>query len=150
MAVAVRAFTPDEWELFRDLRLRALLDAPDSFTSTYAREAAFDEQTWRARTAPMAYATVEDAPAGIVGAMPVDDDDALVLVAMWVAPEHRGSGVAEARRLGRIRVGLWFTDGNEAARRLHTRVGFVEVDDPGSLPGRLEECDHAMVLDVQP
>jgi GNAT superfamily N-acetyltransferase len=159
MPVAVQPFTPDEWELLRDLRLRALRDAPEAFTSTEARESAFDEGTWRDRTARMAYATRDGSPAGIVGAIHADDGRSTLLVGMWVAPEHRGIGVGdalvawvldEARRAGDARVGLWYTDGNEAARRLYERLGFVEIADSGSLPGRLEECDHAMSFELHP
>jgi GNAT superfamily N-acetyltransferase len=154
--VEVRAFTPDDWQLFRDLRLRALCEDAHAFTSTYAREAAFDEQAWRSRTARMAYALCDGTPVGLVGAMPDADTATTLLVAMWVAPEHRGAGVGDAlvtwaceaaRRNGHRRVALWYTDGNDAARRLYERRGFIEIDG-GKLPGRLEEHDHAMTLEL--
>ena len=37
------------WRTYRDLRLAALIDSPRAFASTYAREAAFDDDAWRAR-----------------------------------------------------------------------------------------------------
>jgi GNAT superfamily N-acetyltransferase len=154
--VEVRRFAPDQWQLLRELRLRALCDDPDAFASTHAREIEFDEQIWRSRTARMAYAIRDGAPAGLVGAMPDEETGTTVLIAMWVASEHRGAGVgdalvawvcAAARSNGHRRVGLWYADGNDPARRLYERLGFVEIDG-GKLPGRLEDHDHAMTLDL--
>ena len=47
--VLIRPTTMTDWQLLRDIRLHALRDAPDAFSSTYAREAAFDEIEWRQR-----------------------------------------------------------------------------------------------------
>ena len=37
---------PDDWQHVRDFRLRALLDTPDAFGSTYAQEAVESEDAW--------------------------------------------------------------------------------------------------------
>jgi hypothetical protein len=37
--VLVRATTTTDWQALREIRLQALLDAPDAFASTHAREA---------------------------------------------------------------------------------------------------------------
>src|SRR5690348_9548863 len=47
--VLVRATTTTDWQALREIRLQALLDAPDAFASTHAREAAFGEDEWRQR-----------------------------------------------------------------------------------------------------
>jgi hypothetical protein len=47
--IEIRALTPDDWPIIRDARLLSLADAPHAFTSTYEREAAFDDATWRDR-----------------------------------------------------------------------------------------------------
>jgi hypothetical protein len=41
--------TPDDWQMLRDLRLRALQDAPDAITASYDDELACDEASWRDR-----------------------------------------------------------------------------------------------------
>ena len=47
--VAVERVRAAEWRELRELRLRALADAPEAFASTLAREAAFPDDVWRQR-----------------------------------------------------------------------------------------------------
>ena len=56
------------------------------------------------------------------------------LVGMWVAPQHRGQGVADelvgavcelARQSGAASVALWVTDVNDRARAFYRRLGFA-------------------------
>jgi hypothetical protein len=49
MATTVRRLGVDDWKLGREIRLRALLDAPEAFYRSYDEEAALDEDTWRGR-----------------------------------------------------------------------------------------------------
>jgi hypothetical protein len=95
----VRRFTPDEWWLYRDLRLRALQDAPDAFGSTYAHECQRADSDWRTRLERGAaslrdlplVAEVDGAPSGLAWARLEDEVPAVAhLYQMWVAPERRG------------------------------------------------------------
>ena len=47
--IAVRVLDESGWSLYREARLRALEESPDSFTATLADEADRDEQFWRDR-----------------------------------------------------------------------------------------------------
>lgn len=130
---SVRRLGPDEWETWRDLRLRSLADAPDAFGSTLAREQAFTEADWRLRVQSMpVVAYVEGTPAALGGAFRREDGIAQV-VAMWTAPEFRRHGLGRlvldeivrwARDEGRRPV-LDVTRGNHAARTAYERYGFV-------------------------
>ncbi|MBE9926310.1 GNAT family N-acetyltransferase [Cellulosimicrobium cellulans] len=155
---------PDDWRELRDVRLRALADAPSAFGSTLAREAAFPDDVWReraaqgrtllARTVPDDGRLADGDPAGgdrspgpVVGIAAVvpSPDDATVaeLVSVWVEPGARGSGVAEsllaraedlAADLGARTLALWVTATNAPALRLYERAGFVPTGETQPLP----------------
>ncbi len=75
-------------------------------------------------------------PVALVALVPTDSRGSThgQLTSMWIAPEHRGTGLGErlvsaSCEQGRVRgvrvVTLWVVDGNEAAERLYERCGFV-------------------------
>src|SRR6516164_7319251 len=91
----VRAFRPDEWRVYRELRLRALADSPDAFGSTLAAEQGGSDEDWAARLARGA-ASENDLPlvtergrraVGLLWAR-IDPADARTahLYQMWVTP----------------------------------------------------------------
>jgi GNAT superfamily N-acetyltransferase len=137
--------TGDDWQTLRAVRLAALADAPYAYGSTLAVEEGFDETEWRRRldTALWVLAVHNAENAGIVGVY-LSEPDTPMLIAMWVDPAHRGHGVGDAlitemmswvrqcslRKLRSeekrwSRVVLRVADGNDAARELFLRHGFV-------------------------
>jgi ribosomal protein S18 acetylase RimI-like enzyme len=150
--ILVREISADDWELMREVRLAALSEAPHAFASTYGREAAFTEETWRGRinkrsTTFFAYADpaasvgTDGRPAGLAGVyVELEDAD---LVSMWVRPSARGTGVGEAlvaAAVGWARANnyptlfLWVAETNQAARRLYQRCGFTATGEQQPLP----------------
>ncbi|HEU5473804.1 MAG TPA: GNAT family N-acetyltransferase [Actinophytocola sp.] len=134
----VQRLGPDDWRTWREVRLAALADAPYAYGSTYAREARFDESEWRARLAPDngMTAVALDATVGIgaIGIYLLPETGAALLIAAWVAPAARGRGIGDAlvaealrwaREHGHQQVSLRVADGNQPARRLFLRTGFV-------------------------
>jgi ribosomal protein S18 acetylase RimI-like enzyme len=123
----VRRLGPDDWETFREIRLRALADAPDAFGSTLERELAFTEDDWRERlTGPVV--VVEDPRAVAVGGIFLNDDVPQVW-GMWTDPGHRGRGHAR-RILDEIlppdrTAQLDVNVKNPGARTVYERYGFV-------------------------
>lgn len=143
--IATRVLNPDDWLLWRELRLLALEESPDAFQSRLAdwRGEGDAEARWRDRLARVALnviAMVDDEPAGMVsGAVEGEDVE---LISMYVAPAARGRGVSDAlidavvswaRARGSPRVWLSVREGNDRAKRLYLRHGFVEA---GPAPGR--------------
>lgn len=148
--VEIHRVAPNEWEQFRDVRLRALADAPSAFGSSLAREQAFDEAAWQerwfGRTAVFA-AKEGDAWLGIAGAYPDQDEPSTVwVVSMWVAPEARRRGMGRAlidacvdwaRTRGASEVHLWVTRSNVPARALYEAAGFLPTGSTQPLPSDL-------------
>jgi ribosomal protein S18 acetylase RimI-like enzyme len=143
----VRTVRADDWQAARDIRLDALREAPYAFASTYDREAAYPEQTWRERAAAgntvLAYLPESGPrPVGLVAAIELVPGE-LELVSMWVRPEARGQQVgsalveavmAYARDWPVPRVHLWVTETNKPARRLYERCGFTPTGERQPLP----------------
>ena len=141
----IRQTTADDWELLREVRLRALADSPDAFLETVAGAANFPESRWRERATPgdTQACFLREEGSGMVSCFVADDPALVFLVGMWVAQELRGTGVgrelvervvAWAREHDASRVCLSVEPGNDAAARLYERCGFVETHDPPPFP----------------
>ncbi len=129
---------PDDWRDFREIRLRALADAPTAFGVLLADAEQQPEDTWRSRLdqGDPILAVREDDRLVAMGAgwLPPDETDRMVVWGMWTAPEARGRDYAralldrlvdEARAQGRRIVELHVTEGNDTARRLYEGCDFV-------------------------
>lgn len=141
-SLVIRSFVPDDWPVYRDIRLRALADAPDAFCSTLAEEQVRGADEWAGRLARAAVSGIDQPlvvqldgkPVGMAWAKVDADDSAVVNVfQMWVAPEARGRKVAcallmEAIAWARSRqaraLQLGVMPGNTAALKLYEKIGF--------------------------
>ncbi|PWF48517.1 GNAT family N-acetyltransferase [Massilia glaciei] len=143
--LVIRVLAADEAPIYREVRLRALANAPDMFCSTLASEQARPPVAWAERLAAAGtsghdyplVAELAGAAVGQVWAKRDADDPAVVnIFQMWVAPEGRGRGVAAAllreainwaRSKNALSVQLSVTCGGSAAARLYLREGFHDV-----------------------
>ncbi len=127
---------PGDEPILRELRLQALTDSPDAFGSTIERERARTADDWRRwmSRGVTVIADTTDGPRGLVAAAHDATDPGIVhLMAMWVHPDHRGTGVAAALVNDVIAwahserahvVRLLVIDTNHRARRFYERMGF--------------------------
>ncbi|MEV0368118.1 GNAT family N-acetyltransferase [Nocardia fusca] len=155
--VHVRQLQVAEWSVFRQIRLRALADAPHAFGSTLAEARQRGERDWRALLLRRAQflAAAADTAVGTVGV--TGDGGELHLISMWVAPEARGTGVADlllhavldhATVRGGDRIRLEVVEGNIAAERLYFRHGFRRTGVRGTVGGGDVRPEFEMVLDL--
>jgi ribosomal protein S18 acetylase RimI-like enzyme len=142
---------PDDWRLWRELRLAALAEAPAAFGSTLAdwSGAGDTERRWRERLQVVALnlaLTWGNEPVGMVSAVAPNGDGFTELISLWVAPSARGRGVGDeairqvvawARREHPPgRVVLAVRSHNERAIGLYRRHGFT---DAGASPRHPDE-----------
>lgn len=140
----------DDVEAYRTIRLEALLADPGAFGSTYEREVAFDDRTWRRRVSGFdgrpGITLVDEIDGAVVGTAGIgytEHNEQPMLVGMWVRPEARGQGVG--KRLIDAAVDwavsrqakdiiLWVVTENLSAISLYERCGFVVSGKVETLP----------------
>ena len=150
LATKVRALGPEDWQLYRRVRLAALEEAPYAFGSSYDIEVQAPESRWRHIVTERKRFVAEDEGqvAGTVSGGDADSTGAAAMTAMWVDPRFRRRGVGDilvktvlewARAEGFSRMFLWVTDGNRNAERLYERNGFRRTGAAQEVrPGHLE------------
>jgi GNAT superfamily N-acetyltransferase len=149
--ITLEVMSPTQWELYRELRLAALLDAPDAFGSTFALEVVRPKELWQTRLAAAAesgsdlplLARVDSMPAGLCWANRDAQNASVVnLFQMWVVPNLRRLGVGQslldrsiswARSLGASELCLGVTLGDSPAYSMYQRSGFVPQGEPRPL-----------------
>jgi ribosomal protein S18 acetylase RimI-like enzyme len=151
----VRTFAPNEWHIYKDLRLRALADSPDAFSRTLVEEQVRSDDVWIKRIEQGAtsgwdlplLAEVDGTPAGLAwGRIESDYPSVANLYQVWVAPNYRHLGIgkmlldaiiawAKAKNAKYLELGV--TSADSPAMRLYIHASFkptgkIEPLRPGS------------------
>lgn len=145
MVIEVVRAGVDDWERVRAVRLRALADAPDAFWTLLEDDEQRPPESWKVHLRSDGEISLlgmhEGRDAGLVWGAPhhshLGEEPSQIreagLYGMWVAPEARGTGLAEAlvrgviewaRDAGFTVLRLDVNDTNVAAQRLYARCGF--------------------------
>lgn len=159
--VLITRVAEDDWEIVRDVRLRAVRENPEVFRASLARENRFVESHWRMRlrTSPT-WIAVDDTGTGrgIVQMLqepgsPLDDRH---VISLWVAPESRRQGIGwalldavrqAAAADGARTVSLWLVDNNHAAGDLYVRAGYTRTGERQARDGTLTEERYLLTLE---
>jgi RimJ/RimL family protein N-acetyltransferase len=147
------------------MRLDALADSPRSFLARYETEKQYGRRRWRKefRRGRWIIAYHNKKPIGMVGVTyhtDIPSQDRYIEY-LWIDPLFRGTGTARAF-VGKIvdeltedqvgSVWLWVLDGNIAATRLYSKLGFIQDGEPVDLkdyPG-LRETRMRLDLSLVP
>lgn len=134
----IRATEEQDWMILKEIRLAALLDSPTAFGVSYQTAITNSDEQWKQRasseTQPKFWLAFKGEKAiGMIGAG-VDQTDRYNLIAMWVKPGSRESGVADrlidavkfdAINTGFKQIFLDVSPSNLKASRLYKKHGFV-------------------------
>jgi GNAT superfamily N-acetyltransferase len=158
----IERLTRGDEDRLRAIRLHALADAPDAFGATSDKETALLFEDWQRKleqSAIFVATTADGHDVGIaLGARHKNQSDTALLRSMWVAPQMRGLGIAEAlvdyvvewaRSEGFRRLILDVVESNASAMRLYIKKGFIANGILGALPPpreHIRECQLEMAL----
>lgn len=144
----VRTITSDDWPVWRELRLKALGDAPEAFGSSLSDWVDANATAWRQRLQDVAFNVIAEdlhAPVGQASGTAVDGDH-VELISMWVDASVRGNGVAGmlieavcawAGGMGAAEVRLSVRRSNERAIRSYLSSGFLTAGRAGDDPAEV-------------
>jgi ribosomal protein S18 acetylase RimI-like enzyme len=143
--VHVRQLNPDDALVLREIRLRALAETPENFGSLVAVESAKSDDDWRAWLAGSAWFAAFDGDTAVALVCGLPGAAEWLIFSMWVAPQLRGHGLA-ARLVDAVRaaageagaqaIALHVFEGNDRARRVYERLGFVLTGESEDVPGK--------------
>ena len=134
----IRATTASDWLALKATRLAALLDAPTAFGASHASAAGFSDADWQQRAISTPQRTFflafdGEHPIGLAAQVAAGDGECH-LIAMWVAQQYRGLGVAQglveavkqcAVNNGHARLVLDVAPENARAAAFYQKQGFV-------------------------
>ena len=151
----LRVIGPDDWRLWRELRLLALEESPEAFESRLSdwQGPGDRAERWRERLASVPFnvmAVDGGRPVGMASGTPAEAPHpaSVELISMYVHPEARASGVASrlvdavsdwARAQGSAEVVLRVRTSNERAKAFYRRCGFEDVGPADREPGEAPE-----------
>ena len=139
--------------LYRDVRLAAMLESPDAFSSRYSDAVSRSDESWREQADSSAtgsdratFLILDGEPVGIAALYrDAADPDTGELIQMWVSPEKSG-GTAAAELIGKIfrwAAGNGFSQvkaevmaNNPRALRFYGKCGFIPSSGNPQLTGR--------------
>ena len=134
-----------QWEMFKEVRLRALEEAPYAFSSTLEGALQKSDDEWQTQTEESAtgldkalfLAFWDDVVCGLTGCLIVGEQgDEADLFSVWVAPDFRrlqvGNAMFEEAKQWAVENGAsvlhaWVTENNLGAIRFYKGFGMEET-----------------------
>lgn len=141
----IRRLNPGEGFLYREVRLEALKDSPEAFSTSYESAQERDDQSWATQADASAeggdratFLVIADRVIGMAALY--RDADVMKsgeLVQMWIAPDYRGTSVSMdlldhlfrwASQHGFETIHAGVTPGNLRALRFYEKYGFSRIN----------------------
>ena len=143
--IQIVTLTPEEWPLYKQIRLESLLMAPEAFSSSYAEVLQWPDSHWQERLVEarsreksyLLFAKENERIVGIIGAYGPKGSEVVEIISVYVTQEKRGQGVGIAlmteilEEVGKgksfRKAVLTVNDGQIAAIALYRHFGFQTV-----------------------
>jgi ribosomal protein S18 acetylase RimI-like enzyme len=144
---------PEEWPLYKEIRLESLLAEPQAFGSGYAEVHQRPDSYWQERLKDaqagekswLLFAKENERMVGMIGAYCSEEKDGVEIIAVYVTREKRGRGIAGAlmaailEEIGRSNIHrkavLGVNADQTAAVALYQRYGFQIVGEKEGVMG---------------
>lgn len=160
----IRELGAGEAALLKDLRLRALQDAPGEFADSYESVVEHPQQYWDQTAISltgesrqrMFIAEVEDSPVGFVYALVAADSDSGSAGGLWVHSRQRRRGIGSAlleavidwgQRNHLYRLRVWVARDETPSHRLVLRAGFTPTKEIDASRTKVDKDLVRMVLE---
>lgn len=141
MDLTIERITLDSWQEYKAIRLRALKEEPNAFSSTYERESAWTNDEWQKRAqepeSVILLAKIQRKTVGLIGIYwKGNQKERGEIWATFVDRDYRRRGVGrllmqaieeEARKNGTKIVTLGVIKGRNAALTLYKSLGYKET-----------------------
>ena len=93
--IEIVTLSPDDWQEYKDLRLRALKEEPQAFSATYEENSKHPSKYWQKKLEITAkgdsqwllFAKIDGVLCGMMGAFIKKEPDNACIIAVYVAPE---------------------------------------------------------------
>jgi ribosomal protein S18 acetylase RimI-like enzyme len=165
MRQEVRRVRAGEWRQYRELRLEALKDSPLAFVEQYEDALARADQFWRDRVDRGAAGRASSTFAAVRGGRFIGMASCFIekeiteyvsahVVGVYVTPQWRGRGVAEAvmaevlrwarEEVGADRIRLFVMESNIRAGAFYRRIGFVPTGVEVAYPPNPAFSEHEL------
>jgi ribosomal protein S18 acetylase RimI-like enzyme len=167
MGVRLRRYGAADWRRFRDLRLEMLADCPIAYVETLAEAQQLTDEQWQRRAGwadePHHVGLAADDPdsdrwVGLARGSSFDEFDRRPFVfSFYVAPSHRGTGLADAlldgiaewtRSEGHRELYLFVHQHNARAIAFYRRRNFEFTGVLAPYPQNLAEVEREMRLQL--
>jgi ribosomal protein S18 acetylase RimI-like enzyme len=134
--ISFKKVSPDDWQKFREIRLKGLQTDPQAFGGTFQSESQEGEEYWKERFSNPErcfYAAEEgNIFVATAGSKKIAEDNWMI-VAVYTLPEFRGKNISkelinqiigEAKKTGASKVSLMVNPQQESAVNLYKKMGF--------------------------
>ncbi len=142
MSVYLKKFGPDDWRIFKTIRLEALSTEPYNFGGRHILEVGLSDDEWRDRLSHPDDGAFwglydNDECIGLTGIkIHVKFPGSMVLSASYIRKEYRRQGISAmyyqtridwAREQGFKDVHVAHREGNDASRAANQKFGFIHI-----------------------